>query len=318
VRQVARTGREGKSDKHRFEDVQWLNDVREVRHSLSASRSISVREVQVATGDASPQPTVPFPERHPFCEFNVILEGEITQFVGAEKVERRPGDVMLLGTGVPHYALRHSHQHRTFTIYFLPLVLFEMGPGGDGAWFISRFAAAQRIDQRVVRPPVKLRARLLAQIEVVGREFRAGQLGSELHLWDLLIETLVDLLRWEHANGRGAVKGSPSQDWLVLQKALRYAHEHYTEQIYIDWVAEAVGVTVNRLRELFRTTLGMSCSQYIQSLRIAEATSRLCQPDAQVTTIALDAGFETVSHFNTSFRKQTGMSPTQYMRNIAH
>jgi AraC-like DNA-binding protein len=158
---------------------------------------------------------------------------------------------------------------------------------------------------------------LLAQIEVVGREFRAGQLGSELLLWDLLIETLVDLLRWEDANGHGTARGAPSQDWMLLQKALRYAHEHYTEQIYVDWVAEAVGVPVNRLRELFRTTLGMSCSQYIQSLRIAEAMSCLCRPDAQVTTIALDAGFETASHFNTSFRKQTGMSPTQYMRSIA-
>jgi quercetin dioxygenase-like cupin family protein len=152
---VARSGREGKSVKARFEDVQWLNDVREVRRSLSANRSISVREVHVATGDASPQPTEPFPERHPFCEFNIILEGKITQFVGAEKVERRPGDVMLLGTGVPHYALRHSRQHRTFTIYFLPLVLFEMGPvrrssfvpvcSRKSRWLDANFAPANSV-----------------------------------------------------------------------------------------------------------------------------------------------------------------------------
>jgi AraC-like DNA-binding protein len=299
-----------------FADVQWLNEVREVKHPLDSNHPIFVREVAIHSGEAAPQPTVPFPERHPFCEFNIILAGGITQFVCDEKMERRRGDVMLLGPGVPHYALRHSYPHHTITVYFLPLVLFEMGPKGDGAWLLSRFTARQDIGQRVIRTPGKLGQRLLERTREIAREFREQKPGSELRLWGMLVEALVDLLRWEIASGKWTAAESRPQDWAHLEKALRCLHERYAEPLYIEQIAGAVGVTPNRLRELFRKTLGMSCSHYLHSLRIAQAKSRLCLPDAQVTDIALSVGFETLSHFNSSFRKLTGMSPTQYIRTL--
>jgi len=308
--------RKSKSGSRRFEDVAWLNAVREVRHSLDSTHPIFVREVHITSGEAAPQPTVPFPERHPFCEFNITLDGLLTQFIGDEKIERRPGDVMLLGPGVPHYALRHSYPHTTITVYFLPLVLFEMGPNGDGAWLLSRFAAPQRIDQRVIRLPGKRKTQLMQRIREIGREFREQKPGSELHLWGMLIETLVDLLRWEVATGKWRAGESKPRDWSQLEKALRYLHDHFAEPLYVEQVATAIGATPNRLRELFRKTLGMSCSHYLHSLRIAEAKSRLCLPDTQITEIALSVGFETLSHFNTSFRKLTGMSPSQYVRTL--
>jgi AraC family transcriptional regulator, arabinose operon regulatory protein len=316
MRRRVQTKRKTKSIPRRFEDVQWLNAVREVRHSLDSTHPISVREVHITSGEAAPQPTVSFPERHPFCEFNITLDGLLTQFVGDEKVEHRPGDILLLGPGVPHYAFRHSYPHHTLTVYFLPLVLFEMGPDGDGAWLLSRFAAPQRIDQRVIRLPGKRRLLLLERMQAISREFRERQPGSELRLWGMLIETLVDLLRWEVASGRWRTADSHPRDWSQLEKALRYLHDHFAEPLYVDQVATAIGATPNRLRELFRKTLGMSCSHYLHSLRIAQAKSRLCLPDAQVTEIALSVGFETLSHFNTSFRKLTGMSPTQYVRTL--
>jgi len=299
-----------------FEDVQWLNDVREVRHPLDANHPIFVREVTVASGERTPQPTVPFPERHPFCEFNITLKGLTTQFICGEKVERQEGDVMLLGPGVPHYVFRHSYPHRTITVYFLPLVLFEMGPRGDGAWLLSRFTVAQAIGERAVRPSPKLRRALSGQMQAIAREFQEQKAGSELRLWGMLVETLVDFLRWEVAAGKWVVAESRPQDWAHLEKALRYLHERYAEPLYIEQIAAAIGITANRLRDLFRKTLGMSCSHYLQSLRIAQAKVRLCAPDAQVTDIALNVGFETLSHFNTSFRKLTGMSPTQYIRTL--
>ena len=301
-----------------FEDVQWLNEVREVRHPLDHNHPIFVREVNILSGQSAPQPTVPFPERHPFCEFNITLGGLITQYVCDEKVERRKGDVMILGPGVPHYAYRHSYPHRTITVYFLPLVLFEMGPKGDGAWLLSRFTSRQLIDQRIIRPPEKLSARLQEQTLEIAKEFREQKPGSELRLWGMLVEALVDLLRWEVASGKWIAAESRPQDWVYLEKALRYLHEHFAEPLYVDQVAAAIGVTPNRLRELFRKTLGMSCSHYLHSLRISQAKTRLCLPDAQVTDIALSVGFETLSHFNTSFRQLTGMSPTQYIRALPH
>jgi AraC-like DNA-binding protein len=317
MRKAARTKKATRGASQRFEDVQWLNEVREVRHPLDSDHPIFVREVSIASGAMAPQPTAPFPERHPFCEFHINLKGFSTQLIAGEKVERKPGDIMLLGPGVPHYAFRHSYPHHTISIFFLPLVRFEMGPRGDGAWLLSRFTARQLIGQRVISPPRQLKLRLLERSQEIAREFRNQQPGSELRLWGMFAESLVDLLRWEIGSGRWIAAESRPQDWALIEKALHYLHEHYAESIYVDQVASMIGVTPDRLRDTFRETLNMSCSHYIQSLRISQAKSRLCLPDAQITEVALSVGFETLSHFNTSFRKLTGLSPSQFIRTLA-
>jgi AraC-like DNA-binding protein len=132
----------------------------------------------------------------------------------------------------------------------------------------------------------------------------------------MFVESLVDLLRWEIASGRWIAAESRPQDWALIEKTLHYLHEHYAEPVYVDQVASVIGVTPGRLREIFRKTLNMSCSHYIQCLRISQAKSRLCLPDAQITEVALSVGFETLSHFNTSFRKLTGLSPSQFIRTL--
>jgi AraC family transcriptional regulator len=57
----------------------------------------------------------------------------------------------------------------------------------------------------------------------------------------------------------------------------------------------------------------MSCLQYLRSYRISQAAALLRLPDARVKEVGLSVGFETLSHFNISFHKFLGMSPTDYM-----
>jgi AraC-like DNA-binding protein len=47
---------------------------------------------------------------------------------------------------------------------------------------------------------------------------------------------------------------------------------------------------------------------------LRRAAEQLAQTDAPVTAIAFDLGFSSTQHFATSFRKQYGLSPTQFRR----
>jgi transcriptional regulator GlxA family with amidase domain len=107
---------------------------------------------------------------------------------------------------------------------------------------------------------------------------------------------------------------SPAFNWLKVEKALRLMHEHYVETIYVREIARAVGLSVSRLQAIFRQELGMSCVHYLRALRISHAKALPCLTEARVTEIALQVGFEMLSHFNISFRELIGMGPTEYMR----
>ena len=60
--------------------------------------------------------------------------------------------------------------------------------------------------------------------------------------------------------------------------------------------------------------MGMSCMQYLRSYRISHACALLCLPGARVTEVAMEVGFETLSHFNLSFRRFCECSPTEYIQ----
>ena len=291
-----------------------MENLREVRHPLSVTRPLWVKHVQIDAGGVLPEPAMPTPEWHPHCELSYIFQGRLVQFIGTEKIEKGPGDMMLLSGGTPHYAMNLAYPLRYITVFIAPTLLFELGPEGDGARAMARFVGARRIDERVVRLRAPVSQSIAGRFEQMAVEFAAWTLGSELRLRALLIENLVDLMRWEQSLGRSPPPGTSQLKWPSIEKALRFIHEHYPKPLYVSQIAREAGTSVAHLQEMFKQALGMSCIQYLRSYRISHAAALLHNPDARVTEVALAVGFESLGHFNSSFRSLLGTSPTQYRR----
>ena len=297
-------------------ELSWLGEVREVRQPLSRMRPIWVRSSYLRTGPPGPCPTVPHPERHPYCEFSICLQGHGIEYIGRGKLQTNPGSVMLLGPGIPHTAELHDYPRRGVTVYFLPILLFDMGPLGDGARVLSRFTAEQSIEDRIVNLPPGIYRRIRLGMAGMAVEFQRGGFGSELRLRSMLTELLVALLRWEEKKGKRVPSDVDPLHWELVQRALHYLQEHYTEPIYVREVARATGVSESRLKLVFRESLGMSCVQYLKAYRISLAAAMLSAAKDPITTVALAVGFETLSHFNTTFREIMDMSPTEYIMSV--
>lgn len=297
-----------------LDNLSWLTDVQEVSHPLTKDHPLVVTQYSLKSGGGLPGPSVPHAETHPFCEISINLQGEILQYIGTERIQRTSGDIMLIGPGIPHYAMHYSYPQRGVTLHFMPMMLFEMGPEGDGARALARFTSTQRIYERSVSPPSTLRKKLIGRFQEMAIESKGKRLGSELRLRALLLDVVTDLLRWEEELGRKSDTTPMNSSWAQVEKTLKYIHTHYSEPLYVEQIARANGLSVSRLQAMFHEVLGMSCVQYLRSYRISNATAMLCSSATRVTDVALSVGFETLSHFNTSFRTFMGMSPTEYMR----
>lgn len=296
------------------DSVGWMQDLQEVRHPLSVTRPLWVRHVHIESGGPLPEPSMPTPEWHPHCELSYIFQGRLIQLIGAKKIERRPGDVMLLGGGTPHYGTCLEYPLRYVTVFIAPTLLLELGPEGDGARALARFVGATQIGERVVRPPAPLSRRIAERLEQMIVESAAWGLGSELRLRALLIENLVDLLRWEQSLGRRPPPEAHQVKWPPVERALRFIHEHYARPLYVAQIAREAGTSVAHLQDAFKQALGMSCIQYLRSYRISHAAALLHNSQARVTDVALAVGFESLGHFNSSFRSLLGSSPMEYRR----
>jgi AraC family transcriptional regulator len=67
---------------------------------------------------------------------------------------------------------------------------------------------------------------------------------------------------------------------------------------------------------MFRQSTGQTPHNFIVRRRIERAKGLLRKPDLQLADIALTCGFADQSHFTTSFRKATGLTPLRWRREL--
>jgi AraC-like DNA-binding protein len=290
-------------------ELSWLSEVSESRQSLNELSPIYVRSGIVASG-----PPVPYPEFHHYCEIGTCLEGKATSFVEQERAEREPGDLLLLGPGVPHWATVTEYPLKFITVYFLPSAIIDLGPDSDGPRILGRFTQPQSLAERLVQFPPGIRRRFSERFQDMAKEFERKDFGRELRLRILLMQHLLELFQWEQKTGRVLLGTGMEFDWKPINKALRFLREHFNEPVYSRDVARAAGVSQSRLRVLFQAAIGMPWVNYLRGLRVHRAAAYLCEGKLSITEVALAAGFESQSHFNVTFRSLMHVSPTAYQQ----
>jgi AraC-like DNA-binding protein len=76
-------------------------------------------------------------------------------------------------------------------------------------------------------------------------------------------------------------------------------------------ISRAVGLSPSHLAATFKRVERTTIHQYLVNLRLRRAASLLAGCD-DLTTLALNVGFASQSHFSNSFRRWAGCTPGQY------
>lgn len=87
-----------------------------------------------------------------------------------------------------------------------------------------------------------------------------------------------------------------------------------TEGLTLKILSRELNAPLHKTRALINHELGFrNFSDYLNQLRIAEATERLRnEPETPVLNIALDVGYRNISSFNRVFKEQLKLTPTMY------
>lgn len=102
-----------------------------------------------------------------------------------------------------------------------------------------------------------------------------------------------------------------------MENARRYFNEHYNEAINIEEFAISRSMSVSWFLRNFKQVVGMSPMHYILVNRINNAVSLLETTDYNVTEISTIVGYDNPLYFSRLFKKQKGVSPTEY-RKLLH
>jgi len=153
-----------------------------------------------------------------------------------EKVVRTRGDLGLIGPGIPHYGKDPWNIRRArIVVHFLPVLLFEMGPGGDGARILARFPrAAGRFRNASSSLPRRSGRGSSINFETMLDEFQQAKFGSAMRVRLLLMEVLIELLRWRNRPGRPLLTMSETSVGGQIEKVLHFIYKHLQPNLCIS------------------------------------------------------------------------------------
>ncbi|MGM0602510.1 MAG: AraC family transcriptional regulator [Bacillota bacterium] len=100
-----------------------------------------------------------------------------------------------------------------------------------------------------------------------------------------------------------------------LQKIIAYIDDNYKENITLNEIAETLYISKYYLSHFFKDKTGFTIIEFLNNKRIIEAQKMLKNTNLNVTDIAMNVGFNTLNHFERTFKNINGITPTQY-RNI--
>lgn len=99
------------------------------------------------------------------------------------------------------------------------------------------------------------------------------------------------------------------------KRVIEYVDAHLSENISLAALAAEAGFSPHHFGKAFKASLGVPPCQYVTRTRLTQAMGMLLNSDSTITEIAYEVGFPSHSHFCAMFKKQTGMTPSQYRKN---
>ncbi len=95
-------------------------------------------------------------------------------------------------------------------------------------------------------------------------------------------------------------------------KARKFIEEQHGEHIALGDVSRAVNMSTFYFCKVFKKATGFTFTEYLSRVRIGKAREMLVNPNLRISEAAFEAGFQSLTHFNRTFHRQFGQSPTEY------
>mgnify|MGYP003591799735 FL=1 len=221
---------------------------------------------------------------HDCIELIYFLYGNARVITGETSVQASFYDMIIYPKGMPHTESLQFDHHQEIICLWVDI------PGLE-------FADIQRIQDKD--------ARFKWLMEAIHAEYKSQTPCQPLI--DHYVKSVMLLI------GRCYFEKQTQND--MVSRVILYMHDHMTESISVQQLADMVYVSKSYLSRAFKQKTGLSLMEYLNSLRMEAAKALLAASNMNTEEIAYRAGYRSTKFFNRAFRACTGMSTREYRKN---
>jgi AraC-like DNA-binding protein len=250
---------------------------------------------------------------HDELELTFIIKSEGTKFIGDHISEFEPGEIILLGSRLPHYWRNNNSYYQ--------------GLESDGAEaIIIRFNQDFAGSEFLKIPPMQP---VLDLIQDATRGiFITGQTNVELQkkMFDFLtmnesqkIIGLTDILltiaaqnQYSFLSSIGYAHQYKSNDIEKIDAVYDYVLDNYMNDLSVKDIADRCNMNNAAFCRYFKRKTGKTFIDFMNDIRLGNASKLLLKGDLTISEIAFSSGFNNPSYFNRLFKRMNGLTPKHY------
>ncbi|CAN5776479.1 AraC family transcriptional regulator [soil metagenome] len=275
------------------------------------SNSLSSFEVRRDIGDAM----INRWHYHPEIELLYIKRSAGTWLVGDYIGPFQSGDIILLGSNLPHCFRHESHyvMHRddgtaeTICIKFSPEIF-----GND----FFNLPETRLVDKLLsnCNCGLKLTGKIKNKLAETIDKITEATPGKKLVYLLSILEEIAESKAFIPLSSQGFIQSTADINKEKIKLIVEYTFNHFTEKISLDQVAALVNMTKQSFCRYFKNKTKKTYIGFLMEVRIGYACRLLMEDDKNVTEISYETGYNNISHFNHQFKIITNKSPLEYKR----
>lgn len=242
---------------------------------------------------------------HPELELVCVVSGSGTRHVGYHKSSFRDGDLVLIGSNIPHsgFGLNSSDPHEEIVIQFRE----EIIQFSKDIVELTNLRKMLSVAKFGVLFSSSTKKRILPQLQEI---LKTKNNKRYLLLLKLLVE-LSDEKDYVLLNKEVMPHTIISKNRERLQSIFTFVEKNYKKEIDINEIAAIVNLTLPSFCNFFKKTMKITFTDFLNQYRIEKACHHILQGKS-VSESCYSTGYNNISYFNRAFKKYVGKTPTEF------
>ncbi len=240
---------------------------------------------------------------HEAIEIKCFYEGESTLLIGDKTVHAQAGDVIVINPYEFHATVDFGGETTgKYHLFMLSVDFFSSIPAGIDLRHLifgqqTYFATHHASD-----------AELYSLLSNAAREADADTRESRLALFGLMSQVFAILLR--RGIGQSAqLSADVAHYYSLIEPAVRMIRDGYSSKFTVEDLADACRISKYHFCRIFKTVMGVSAIQYLNTYRLKIAHTLLTNTDHRIGEVAALCGFEDTSYFCRIYKRHFGTTP---------
>jgi len=242
---------------------------------------------------------------HPEIELVCVVSGNGSRHVGYHKSNFRDGDLVLIGSNIPHsgFGLNSLDPHEEIVIQFSEdIIQFPVN--------VKEFNDIRKmigLSKFGILFSSETKDKLLPSLyEIMALKGVEKYFQLQRILAALSVQKDYQLL-----NKEAMPHTIISKNKERLQAIFTYVEKNFDKDIDIHAVADLANLTLPSFCNFFKKTTKMTFTEFLNQYRIDKACAMILQGKS-ISECCYNTGYNNISYFNRAFKKYVGKTPTEF------